>query len=55
MQKYGIAGSLSSASLYSVKTWMEGTHYMPYKNPYFFVTTGPNRMCFFAKLQMISY
>ena len=42
----GIPGSLCSASLFSVKTWMEGTHDMPYKNPYFFVTTGPNRMGF---------
>ena len=45
-KEYGIPGSLCSASLFSVKTWMEGTHDMPYKNPYFFVTTGPNRMGF---------
>ena len=46
-KEYGIPGSLCSASLFSVKTWMEGTHDMPYKYPYFFVTTGPNRMIFF--------
>ena len=43
---YRIPGSLCSASLFSVKTWMEGTHDTPYKNPYFFVTAGPNRMGF---------
>ena len=45
-KEYGIPGSLCSASLFSVKTWREGTHDMPYKNPYFFVTTEPNRMGF---------
>ena len=30
--------------LLSVKIWMEGTYDMPYKNPYFFVTTEPNQM-----------
>ena len=35
---------LCSVSFFSVKTWMEGTRDVPYKNPYFFVTTGPNRM-----------
>ena len=35
-----------SASLLSVKTWMEGTHGTPYKNPYFFVTTEPNWLGF---------
>ena len=34
---------------------MEGTYDMPYKNPYFFVTTEPNRMGFFAEMQIISY
>ena len=33
-----------SVSLLSVKTWMEGTYDIPYKNPYFFVTTVPNQM-----------
>ena len=28
------------------KTWMEGTFHIPYKNPYFFVTTEPNQMGF---------
>ena len=28
------------------KTWMEWTYDIPYKNPYFFVTTEPNRMFF---------
>ena len=28
---------------------------MPYKSPYFFVTTEPNRMGVFAELQIISY
>ena len=32
-----------------VKTWMEGTHDTPYKTPYFFVTTEPNRMGFFCR------
>ena len=27
-------------------TWMEGAYDMPYKNPYFFVTTEPNWMGF---------
>ena len=26
------------------KTWMEGTYDKPNKNPYFFVTTEPNRI-----------
>ena len=29
------------------KTWMEGTCDIPDKNPYFFMTTEPNRMVFF--------
>ena len=33
-----------SVSLQAVKTWMEGTNDIPYKNPYFFVTTEPNRI-----------
>ena len=28
------------------KTWMEETCDIPYKNPYFFVTTEPNKMSF---------
>ena len=28
----------------SDKRWKEGTHDMLYENPYYFVTTGPNRM-----------
>ena len=28
----------------SDKGWKEGAHDMLYKNPYFFVTTGPNQM-----------
>ena len=31
--------TLYSASLLSVKNWMEGTYDMPYKNSYFFVPT----------------
>ena len=31
------------------KTWMEGTHDKHNKNPYFFVTTEPNRMGFSAE------
>ena len=55
-KEYGISGSLCSASLLSVKTWMEGTRDMPYKNPYFFMTNGPNRMPgFFVEMQIISY
>ena len=38
-------------SLLAVKTWMEGTNDIPFKNTYFFVTTEPNRMGFSAKLQ----
>ena len=34
---------------------MEGTYDMPYKIPYFFVTTELNRMFFFAEMQIISY
>ena len=45
-KEYGIPGLLCSASLLSVKTWMEGTYGMPCKNPYFFATTEPNRMEF---------
>ena len=36
-----------STSLLAVKTWMEGTNDIPYKNSNFFVTTEPNRMGFF--------
>ena len=32
--------------LLAVKTWMEGTNDIPYKKPYFFVTTEPNWMEF---------
>ena len=39
----GIQRSLWNVSLPSVKTWMEGTYDTSYKNPYFFVTTKPNR------------
>ena len=28
---------------------------MPYKNPYFFVTTEPNRVGFLLEMQIISY
>ena len=31
------------------KTWMEDIHDKHNKNPYFFVTTEPNRMGFSAK------
>ena len=34
---------------------MEGTYDMPYKNPYFFVTTEPNWMGVFAEKQIISH
>ena len=37
------------ASLLAVKTWMEGTNDIPYKNSYSFVTTEPNQMGFSAK------
>ena len=40
----GIPSSLCSVSLLAVKTWMEGTNDIPYKNSYSFVTTEPNRM-----------
>ena len=33
-------------SFLSVKPWMEGTHDIPYKNPYFFTTTEPNQLRF---------
>ena len=36
------------------KTWMEGTHDKHNKDSYFFVTTEPNRMVFFGKMQIIS-
>ena len=45
----GIQSSLCSASLLAVKTWIEGTKDIPYKNSYIFVTTEPNRMGFSAK------
>ena len=38
-----------SVSILSVKIWMEGTCDMPYKNPYFIVTTEPNWMGFSLK------
>ena len=34
---------------------MEGTYDIPNKNPHFFVTTEPNRMGFFAEVQIVSY
>ena len=35
---------------------MEGTYDSKHKkNPYYFVTTEPNQMAFFAKMQIISY
>ena len=33
-----------SVGLLSVKTWMEGTFDIPYKNPQFFVITEPNHI-----------
>ena len=33
---------------------MEGTYDMPYKNPYFFVTTKPKSDAVFAEMQIIS-
>ena len=45
-KEYINLGSLCSASPCFVKTWIEGIYDMPYKNPYFFVTTEPNRMAF---------
>ena len=38
----------------SYKTWMEGTCGIPYKNPYLFGTTEPNRMGFSLEMQIIS-
>ena len=35
--------------LLAVKTWMEGTNDIPYKNSYFFMTTEPNWMGLSAK------
>ena len=41
------------ASLLSVKTWMEGTRDMPYKNP---ISLGVNKIGWdFAEMQKISY
>ena len=40
-----------SASLLSVKSWTKGSYDMPYKNPYFFVTTEPDRL----EMQISSY
>ena len=34
---------------------MEGTYDIPYRNPYIFVTTEPNRMGFCAEVQAINY
>ena len=50
----GIHCSLCSVSLISVKTWTEGTYDIPFKNPYFLVTSEPNREVFFAEMQTIS-
>ena len=50
----GVWNSLCSVSLLSVKIWMEGTYDMPYKNPYFFVTTKPKSDAVFAEMQIIS-
>ena len=41
---HSIQCSLHCVSLSVI--WMEGTYDMPYKNPYFFVTSEPNRMRF---------
>ena len=44
--------SLCSVSLPSVKTWMEETNNIPYKNPFFFMTTKSVRI--FVKMKIIS-
>ena len=36
-----------------LKNWIEGTYDIPKRSPYFFVTTEPNQVGFFAEMQMI--
>ena len=36
-----------------LKNWIEGTYDIPNRNPYFFVTTEPNQVGFFAEMQII--
>ena len=45
---------LNGLCRFMYKTWMESTYGKPNINPYFFVTTEPNRMGFFAEMQIIS-
>ena len=46
---------MTSVKMTSVKTWMEGTNDIPYKNSYFCVTTEPKSDGVFDKMQIISY